>query len=111
MLIENLLAKFPSQDNELVACLQSQSDQIKTANDFFQIYAENISNGSVINVYSSSSWGICQQMLGKLNDSDSDYIDCRSGSWSCTFVAEDKFSYSSVTFRDVAEWLVENFPN
>jgi len=111
MLIENLLAKFPSQDNELVACLQSQSDQIKTANDFFQIYAENISNGSDIDVYSSSSWGICQQMLGKLNDSDSDYIDCRSGSWSCTFVAEDKFSYSSVTFRDVAEWLVENFPN
>ncbi len=81
MLIETLLDKFPSQDNKLVARLQAQSNQIKTANDFFRIYAENISNGSDIDVYSSSSWGICQQMLGKLNESESDYIDCRSGSW------------------------------
>ena len=111
ILIENLLAKFPSQDNELVVHLQAQSDQIKTANDFFQIYADYISNGLVMDVYSSSSWGICQQMLGNLNEADIAYIECRSGSWSCNFVAEDKFSYSSVTFREVAEWLVENFPN
>ena len=109
MLIENLLIKFPSQDNELVAHLQSQSNHIKTPDNFFQIYANYISNDSDINVYSSSSWGICQQMLGKLNESESDYIGCRSGSWSCTFVAEDRLGYSSVTFREVAEWLVENF--
>jgi hypothetical protein len=97
--------------------LQTKSTDIKTANDFFQTYADYISNNEPINVYSSTSWGICQQMMGKLNSVDLLYIQYRGGSWYCNLNMDDFKSDNSeisgkfITFREVANWLVTNFPN
>jgi hypothetical protein len=118
MLVESLLVEYPLNDDALKAYLISNTIHIVTANDFFQSYADYISNGKPIDVRSSTSWGICQQMLGKLDDASLAYIKYRQGTWtilpeSCDFNEEFAKDYSQrhITFRKVAKWLAKKFPH
>jgi len=104
-MLSNLLVTFPTKDTALIAYLREHDNELNKASDFFRIYSEYLSTDDV---YTSSSWGICQEMLGNITDPYTlSYIQCRSGSWSASIDIYN--NYQVVTFRDVVEWLIRNF--
>jgi hypothetical protein len=92
---------------EFAKWVTSQNPTINTWKDFVNEYSKCLElDDPDMNVAKSSSWGICQEMLGKLkNKNDIYYIQSRGGIWKMT---ED--DYQVITLREVIADLKKRFP-
>jgi hypothetical protein len=102
---------YPSDDSESRFSILEQRDSekpIETYLDFAQVVKEMSEDGEQdMNIYKSSTWAVCQEFLGKLNEEELLYSNNRGGIW---YSNVEQGEYISITIRKILNILKVHYP-
>ena len=102
-LLGGLVRKYPSDSlvDFIKFCIR-RNVSIADSTDFYEYYAKYLETSDRnINALRSTTWGICQEKLGRLSDDYIDYIGTRAGIWSYDQTNPAKI----ITFRHVCDFV------
>ena len=109
-LVQFIKRCFPTDDQSRIEYLEKHENKIKTWRDFTITLSELLADGDLdMTVYRSSTWAVCQEVLGNLGGHDLDYAQGRGGVWYSKFDLE-KGTFNSITIRDIFQSLQIHYP-
>ena len=109
-IVDYVFSTYPSNEQQDIfeEFCRENSSNISTWHDFTEVLA-NFYTDTNMSVTKSSTWVVCQEFLGNLDETSLEYTQSRGGIWS--FICEPpNFHCDIITVRTILTDIKEKYP-